>query len=100
MISCAKPVSANNNSISVAGLAFVCAGHVAHHMRIIRERYLGDQPPVQEGKTRINEEEKEKSGRQKIACSTNVFGVHLAERVICICFGLSLSLAAKLYTSS
>ena len=34
--------SANNNSISVAGLAFVCAGHVAHHMRIIRERYLGE----------------------------------------------------------
>jgi uncharacterized damage-inducible protein DinB len=36
--------SANNNSISVAGLAFVCAGHVAHHMRIIRERYLGEEP--------------------------------------------------------
>ncbi|OQP57052.1 hypothetical protein A3860_10815 [Niastella vici] len=36
--------SANNNTISVAGLAFVCAGHVAHHMRIIRERYLNDQP--------------------------------------------------------
>jgi uncharacterized damage-inducible protein DinB len=35
--------SANNNNISVAGLAFVCAGHVAHHMRIIRERYLGEQ---------------------------------------------------------
>ncbi|MFL5747364.1 MAG: DinB family protein [Niastella sp.] len=34
--------SANNNNISVAGLAFVCAGHVAHHMRIIRERYLVD----------------------------------------------------------
>jgi len=34
--------SANNNTISVAGLAFVCAGHVAHHMRIIRERYLDD----------------------------------------------------------
>ena len=35
--------SANNSPISVAGLAFVCAGHVAHHMRIIRERYLGEQ---------------------------------------------------------
>lgn len=34
--------SANNSAISVAGLAFVCAGHVAHHMRIIRERYLGE----------------------------------------------------------
>ncbi|HUP10969.1 MAG TPA: DinB family protein, partial [Niastella sp.] len=30
--------SANNSSISVAGLAYVTAGHVAHHMRIIRER--------------------------------------------------------------
>jgi uncharacterized damage-inducible protein DinB len=39
--------SANNNNISVAGLAFVCAGHVAHHMRIIRERYLvGDKEKV------------------------------------------------------
>ena len=36
--------SANNSSISVAGLAFVCAGHVAHHIRIIRERYLGEEP--------------------------------------------------------
>jgi uncharacterized damage-inducible protein DinB len=35
--------SANNNNISVAALAFICAGHVAHHMRIIRERYLGEQ---------------------------------------------------------
>ena len=33
--------NANNNLISVAGLGFVTAGHVAHHMRIIRERYLG-----------------------------------------------------------
>lgn len=44
--------SANNNSISVAGLAFVCAGHVAHHMRIIRERYLGEQPT---GKEKVKE---------------------------------------------
>ena len=35
--------SANNNHISVAGLAFVCAGHVAHHMRVIKERYLTEQ---------------------------------------------------------
>ena len=44
--------SANNNSISVAGLAFVTAGHVAHHMRIIRERYLGEQPT---GKEKVKE---------------------------------------------
>jgi len=40
--------SANNSNISVAALAFVCAGHVAHHMRVIRERYLNDQPAGKE----------------------------------------------------
>ena len=32
---------ANNNSIAVATLGFLCAGHCAHHMRILKERYLG-----------------------------------------------------------
>jgi uncharacterized damage-inducible protein DinB len=36
--------TANNNAMSVAGLGFVCAGHVAHHMNIIKERYLGEYP--------------------------------------------------------
>jgi uncharacterized damage-inducible protein DinB len=36
--------TANNNTMSVAGLGFVCAGHVAHHMNIIKERYLGEYP--------------------------------------------------------
>jgi uncharacterized damage-inducible protein DinB len=36
--------TANNNPMSVAGLGFVCAGHVAHHMNIIKERYLGEYP--------------------------------------------------------
>lgn len=36
--------TANNNQISVVGLGFVCAGHVAHHMNIIKERYLGEYP--------------------------------------------------------
>lgn len=36
--------TANNNQMSVAGLGFVCAGHVAHHMRIIKERYLNEYP--------------------------------------------------------
>jgi hypothetical protein len=59
--------SANNNSISVAGLAFVCAGHVAHHMRIIRERYLGDQPPFQEKAIPMIKKKKKKKGtRNKI----------------------------------
>ncbi|HUR11743.1 MAG TPA: DinB family protein [Flavitalea sp.] len=32
--------TANNKVMNVAGLGFVCAGHVAHHCRIIKERYL------------------------------------------------------------
>ncbi len=36
--------TANSNTMSVAGLGFVCAGHVAHHMNIIKERYLGEYP--------------------------------------------------------
>jgi hypothetical protein len=31
---------ASGNEFSVRALAFVTAGHVAHHMRILRERYL------------------------------------------------------------
>lgn len=33
--------TANNNQMNVLGLGFVCAGHVAHHINIINERYLG-----------------------------------------------------------
>ena len=57
--------SANNNNISVAGLAFVCAGHVAHHMRIIRERYLGEQAGKKEKekvKAKIIKKKKKKAG--------------------------------------
>jgi hypothetical protein len=32
--------TANNSVISVGSLGFICAGHVAHHMRVIKERYL------------------------------------------------------------
>ncbi len=31
---------ANNNRMSVRGVVWVMAGHVSHHIRIIRERYL------------------------------------------------------------
>lgn len=31
---------ANNNQMNVVGLGFVCAGHVMHHIRVIKERYL------------------------------------------------------------
>ena len=30
----------NNNSITVRALAFIMAGHVRHHMNVLRERYL------------------------------------------------------------
>jgi uncharacterized damage-inducible protein DinB len=58
--------SANNNSISVAGLAFVCAGHVAHHMRIIRERYLGEQTANEKAKPAIKKKKKKKGTKNKI----------------------------------
>jgi len=32
--------SANNNEVSVRGLAFIIAGHEVHHVRILKERYL------------------------------------------------------------
>ena len=31
---------ASNNSIYVLGLGFICAGHCAHHLQVIKERYL------------------------------------------------------------
>jgi uncharacterized damage-inducible protein DinB len=58
--------SANNNSISVAGLAFVCAGHVAHHIRIIRERYLGEQPSQKEKGKTIRKKKKKTGARRKV----------------------------------
>ncbi len=43
-INCYPPVRPITTPASVAGLGFVCAGHVAHHMNIIKERYLGEYP--------------------------------------------------------
>jgi hypothetical protein len=31
---------ASSNNINVLALGFVCAGHAAHHMNVIKERYL------------------------------------------------------------
>jgi len=42
--------TANGNTAMVAGLGFVCAGHVAHHMNIIKERYLQDDLPKKKTK--------------------------------------------------
>lgn len=35
---------ANNNSVSVRALAFIMAGHLRHHMNVLRERYLNSLP--------------------------------------------------------
>ena len=32
--------TANNNLMNVGGLGFICAGHLRHHIGIIKERYL------------------------------------------------------------
>jgi len=31
---------ASGNPVSVRALAFITAGHLTHHMRVLRERYL------------------------------------------------------------
>jgi hypothetical protein len=31
---------ANNNQVTVRALAFIMAGHLRHHMNVLRERYL------------------------------------------------------------
>ena len=57
--------TANNNVMSVAGLGFVCAGHVAHHMRIIRERYLDTGKKEEKIKDTKPKEEKAKAKKVK-----------------------------------
>ena len=37
---------ANNNHMNVGGLGFICAGHLRHHIGIIKERYLSKKYPV------------------------------------------------------
>jgi len=34
--------TANGNEVSVRALVFIMAGHVRHHMGVLRERYLGE----------------------------------------------------------
>jgi hypothetical protein len=36
--------TANNNAVSVRALAFIMAGHLRHHMKVLQERYLADEP--------------------------------------------------------
>ena len=36
----ARAGTANDNQVSVRALAFIIAGHVRHHMGVLRERYL------------------------------------------------------------
>jgi uncharacterized damage-inducible protein DinB len=57
--------TANNNIISVVGLGFVVAGHVAHHMRIISERYLDNQKEKKPKKTGAVKDKKQKKQEKK-----------------------------------
>jgi DinB family protein len=38
----AKVGTANTNQVSVRAIAFIMAGHLRHHMSVLRERYLPD----------------------------------------------------------
>jgi hypothetical protein len=55
--------TANNNIMSVIALGFVCAGHVAHHMRIISERYLDKE--AKKSKEPKQKQEKAKEKKEK-----------------------------------
>jgi benzoyl-CoA reductase/2-hydroxyglutaryl-CoA dehydratase subunit BcrC/BadD/HgdB len=56
--------TANNNVMNVAGLGFVCAGHVAHHIHIIKERYLTDAGIISAGSEKARTK-KDKSKKKK-----------------------------------
>ena len=58
--------TASNKVISVAALGFVCAGHVAHHIRIIRERYLGEKATEIKVKVRKKKKSSKKKRKQGI----------------------------------
>jgi len=58
--------TASNKVISVAALGFVCAGHVAHHIRIIRERYLGEKATEIKVKVRKKKKNSKKKRKQGI----------------------------------
>jgi hypothetical protein len=36
--------TANENQVTVRAIAFIMAGHVRHHMNVLRERYLNSAP--------------------------------------------------------
>lgn len=55
----------NNNIISVIGLGFVVAGHVAHHMRIISERYLDQENGAKKLRKKQMKQEKKKLKNKK-----------------------------------
>ena len=38
--------TANANQVSVRAIAFIMAGHIRHHMNVLREKYLTGQPPA------------------------------------------------------
>lgn len=48
----ARVGTANQNQVSVRALAFIIAGHVRHHMNVLRERYLRDSADSQTSEAR------------------------------------------------
>ncbi len=60
--------TANNSISNVVGLGFVTVGHLNHHMRIIRERYLNDY--VLEGQEKKEKEQKDMKNGQAVIKET------------------------------
>src|SRR5690606_6184483 len=58
--------TANNNVMSVVALGFVSAGHVAHHMNIISERYLDKNTGGKERKADKVKAKQEKKLEKKV----------------------------------
>lgn len=54
--------TANNHPVSVATMLFVTAGHLDHHMSIIRERYL---QPYPAGPSKSSIKSRKKAGKKK-----------------------------------
>jgi len=51
--------TANDNQISVRALAFIMAGHVRHHMNVLRERYLTGNADASSAKSENRSDESE-----------------------------------------
>lgn len=73
--------TANNNVMSVAALGFICAGHVAHHIRIIKERYLDNDKKPEKIKEEKSREENPKAEKVKAPKEAKIKSEQKAEKV-------------------